>query len=114
MDAVSHSYTGVVRSFGKTPTNEEPPTNKARRELKSGWPQTWDEEGFMILSLGKRILLLLMPCILAWSTITVDAGAQQSESSSYTGQGSPLTAQELQSLVAPIALYPDALVAQIL
>jgi hypothetical protein len=33
---------------------------------------------------------------------------------SYTGQGVPATAEELQSLVAPIALYPDALVAQIL
>ena len=35
-------------------------------------------------------------------------------SSSYPGQGAPMTASELQSLVAPIALYPDALVAQIL
>ncbi|MBV8073661.1 MAG: DUF3300 domain-containing protein [Acidobacteriaceae bacterium] len=34
--------------------------------------------------------------------------------SSYTGQGAPVSAQELQSLVAPIALYPDSLVAQIL
>jgi hypothetical protein len=33
---------------------------------------------------------------------------------SYSGQGVPATAEELQSLVAPIALYPDALVAQIL
>src|SRR5271166_1205673 len=32
----------------------------------------------------------------------------------YSGQGTPATAAELQSLVAPIALYPDALVAQIL
>jgi hypothetical protein len=35
-------------------------------------------------------------------------------SSGYPGQGAPMTAQELQALVAPIALYPDALVAQIL
>ena len=34
--------------------------------------------------------------------------------SNYPGQGVPATAEELQSLVAPIALYPDALVAQIL
>src|SRR5271167_1123264 len=33
---------------------------------------------------------------------------------SYPGQGAPATAEELQSMVAPIALYPDALVAQIL
>jgi hypothetical protein len=32
----------------------------------------------------------------------------------YPGQGAPETPEELQSLVAPIALYPDALVAQIL
>lgn len=35
-------------------------------------------------------------------------------SSSYTGQGAPMSQQELDSLVSPIALYPDALVAQIL
>ncbi len=35
-------------------------------------------------------------------------------SSDYPGQGTPASAEELQSLVAPIALYPDALVAQIL
>ena len=34
--------------------------------------------------------------------------------SSYTGQGAPLTTEEIDSLVSPIALYPDALVAQIL
>ena len=33
---------------------------------------------------------------------------------SHPGQGAPETAEELQALVAPIALYPDALVAQIL
>jgi Protein of unknown function (DUF3300) len=34
--------------------------------------------------------------------------------SGYSGQGVPETANELQALIAPIALYPDALVAQIL
>ena len=66
----------------------------------------------MFLSLGKRLLSLLIPCVLVWSTGSIDASAQQSPS--YTGQGAPLSDQELQSLVAPIALYPDALVAQIL
>ncbi len=42
------------------------------------------------------------------------APASEPSSSGSTGQGAPLSAQELQSLVAPIALYPDALVAQIL
>ena len=36
------------------------------------------------------------------------------EANSYSGQGAPLSAEELQALVAPIALYPDALVAQVL
>jgi Protein of unknown function (DUF3300) len=40
--------------------------------------------------------------------------AYQSTASSYPGQGAPATAEKLQSVVAPIALYPDALVAQIL
>ena len=40
--------------------------------------------------------------------------AAQSAPSSSTGQGAPLSEQELDSLVSPIALYPDALVAQIL
>ena len=38
----------------------------------------------------------------------------QQPSSGYSGQGAPLSADELQQLAAPIALYPDALVAQIL
>jgi uncharacterized membrane protein YgcG len=37
-----------------------------------------------------------------------------SMSSDYSGQGVPLQPEEIQSLVAPIALYPDPLVAQIL
>ena len=43
-----------------------------------------------------------------------EAAPATSSASGYTGQGVPATAEELQSLVAPIALYPDALVAQIL
>ena len=38
----------------------------------------------------------------------------QTGQTGYAGQGAPLSAQELQQLVAPIALYPDSLVAQIL
>jgi hypothetical protein len=40
--------------------------------------------------------------------------ATDTTASSYPGQGVPATAEELQALVAPIALYPDALVAQVL
>src|SRR5271154_6817442 len=43
-----------------------------------------------------------------------DAGAAPSANSGAPTEGAPLSDTELQSLVAPIALYPDALVAQIL
>src|SRR5271167_1333359 len=60
-------------------------------------------------SLGLSILL-----ILTIGPGNVTSMAYQSTTSSYPGQGVPATADELQSVVAPIALYPDALVAQIL
>jgi hypothetical protein len=43
-----------------------------------------------------------------------EAQAQQPGSGGNSGLGAPLSAQELQQLTAPIALYPDALLAQIL
>src|SRR5271167_3499716 len=60
-------------------------------------------------SLGLSILL-----ILTIGPGNVTSMAYQSAASTYPGQGVPATTDELQSLVAPIALYPDALVAQIL
>jgi len=60
-------------------------------------------------SLGLSILL-----ILTIGPGNVTSMAYQSTTSSYPGQGVPATADELQSVVAPIALYPDSLVAQIL
>ena len=45
---------------------------------------------------------------------STETAPTDSTASTYPGQGVPATAEELQSLVAPIALYPDALVAQIL
>jgi hypothetical protein len=52
--------------------------------------------------------------LLIIGTMPLAAEAQTADSSTYSGQGVPLTAEELQPLVAPIALYPDSLVAQIL
>jgi hypothetical protein len=48
--------------------------------------------------------------------LPVASGGQQEGSAppGYSGQGAPLQANDLQQLVAPIALYPDALVAQVL
>src|SRR5260370_22695692 len=67
------------------------------------------------MKLSKQVLILLLCCLLVRFTA-------QAESFGPTGQSSeqPPTPpvqhspQELQQLVAPIALYPDALVAQIL
>src|ERR1700723_3134484 len=44
----------------------------------------------------------------------VRAQAAQTGQTGYSGRGVPLTADELQQLAAPIAVYPDALVAQVL
>src|SRR5664279_6054353 len=79
----------------------------------------------MNVTLSKRILSAAMCLALIAFTTPVEAGASMlyqeaapasssSATSQYPGQGVPATAEELQSLVAPIALYPDALVAQIL
>jgi hypothetical protein len=71
-------------------------------------------ENNMISTLTKKILSTTLSLLLVISTAPLGAVAQDSGSAGYSGQGVPLTADELQALVAPIALYPDALVAQIL
>jgi uncharacterized membrane protein YgcG len=79
----------------------------------------------MNVTLARRVLSIGLGIALIAVTMPIDAGAMMfyqdpqaatapASSSSYPGQGAPMTAEELQSLVAPIALYPDALVAQIL
>ena len=72
--------------------------------------------------LDKKSLAYLLSLALIIATVprvASEAQEQQgapppSSSSGYSGQGAPQTPEELQNLVAPIALYPDALVAQIL
>ena len=77
-----------------------------------------------------RILPFLLSIVMVFVTMPSGAGtlvvdqdtAQQAPVSTsasaaspeYSGQGAPMSAEELHSLVAPIALYPDALVAQVL
>src|SRR6266481_5226716 len=71
----------------------------------------------MIRTVTKQLLSTALSFLLVITATPFEAGAQQpaqQESSGYSGQGVPLTAEELQQLVAPIALYPDALVAQVL
>jgi hypothetical protein len=68
----------------------------------------------MIRTFTKQLLSTTLSLLLVIGTTPLGAGAQQTGSTAYSGQGVPLTAEELQQLVAPIALYPDSLVAQIL
>jgi Protein of unknown function (DUF3300) len=69
----------------------------------------------MSCNVAKKICSCSLSCLLliALGPHQV-ASQQQGLPPGYTGQGAPLSAQDLQQLVAPIALYPDALVAQIL
>lgn len=72
----------------------------------------------MNVTLVKKVLSATLCGTLIALTTPTTAVAYQSQTppaaTDYSGQGAPLTAAELQGLVAPIALYPDALVAQIL
>jgi Protein of unknown function (DUF3300) len=62
----------------------------------------------------KRFLSMALSFLLVINAIPFEAEGQQPAPTGYSGQGAPLSANELQQLTAPIALYPDALVAQIL
>jgi Protein of unknown function (DUF3300) len=71
----------------------------------------------MIRTFTKQLLSTTLSFLLVITTAPLEAEGQQPAppgSTGYSGQGAPLSAEELQQLVAPIALYPDALVAQIL
>src|SRR6201982_388705 len=67
------------------------------------------------MKLSKRLSILALCCLLVQFTAQADSydptGQSKEQSPAPAPQQSP---QELQQLVAPIALYPDALVAQIL
>src|SRR5580698_5253883 len=72
----------------------------------------------MIRTFAKQLLSTTLSLLLFIGTTPLGAEAQQTGSTAgstaYSGQGLPQTAEELQQMVAPIALYPDSLVAQIL
>lgn len=70
----------------------------------------------MIKTFMKQPLSAVLSFLLVVNTVPLEAQDQQpapAGSAGYSGQGAPMSADELQQLVAPIALYPDALVAQI-
>ncbi|MGB8784565.1 MAG: DUF3300 domain-containing protein [Terriglobales bacterium] len=65
---------------------------------------------------AKKILSIVLSFILVTVSPHILYGYQAPASApaNDSGEGAPLSASQLQALVAPIALYPDALVAQIL
>src|ERR1700751_1625241 len=69
----------------------------------------------MINTLAKQLFSTTLSLLLVMAA-GPDAGAQQpaQQGAGHSGQGAPLSADELHQLLAPIALYPDSLVAQIL
>jgi Protein of unknown function (DUF3300) len=68
----------------------------------------------MIGTFTKQMLSAALSLLFVIATTPLEAGGQQAGTTGYSGQGVPLSADQLQQLAAPIALYPDALVAQIL
>ena len=71
----------------------------------------------MANTLTKPLLSTTLSLLLVIAATPYGAGAQQpapQAATGYSGQGAPLSGDELQQLLAPIALYPDSLVAQIL
>jgi hypothetical protein len=62
----------------------------------------------------QKVVSVLMSFLLVLTTNPVGASAQNSSSSGTQKEYGTLSAEELDGIVAPIALYPDALVAQIL
>jgi Protein of unknown function (DUF3300) len=69
------------------------------------------------LSLGLSVLLAFSIGPGAATSMALQSSgtaASGTSASTYSGQGVAATAEELQAVVAPIALYPDALVAQVL
>jgi hypothetical protein len=72
----------------------------------------------MIRTFMKQLLSMVLVPLLVFTAVPFEAAGQQPApapaDTGYSGQGAPLSAEELQQLAAPIALYPDALVAQIL
>jgi hypothetical protein len=69
----------------------------------------------MNLKLSKQVLAVLLSCLLVQFTARAGSNGQTGQSNEQS-PAPPVkqSPQELQQLVAPIALYPDALVAQVL
>ena len=77
------------------------------RDSNSSVPEGKD----MLATFAKQLLATALSILMILTTSPLEVQAQQE---GYSGQGAPLSGDELQQLVAPIALYPDSLVAQVL
>jgi hypothetical protein len=71
----------------------------------------------MNINSSKRVLTVLLCCLLVQFAAQADSYSptdQSNEQAPATASAPQLSPQQIQQLVAPIALYPDALVAQVL
>jgi hypothetical protein len=71
----------------------------------------------MTNNFAKQFLSVALSCLLVVTTGPIKLAGQETPAAGSTGnsgQPAPFTAEALQQMVAPIALYPDALVAQVL
>ncbi len=68
----------------------------------------------MIRTFMKRMVATALSFLLIFPAVPGRDAGQQPAPPGPSGQGAPLSGEELQQILAPIALYPDALVAQIL
>jgi len=68
----------------------------------------------MNTKLSKQILAVILSCLLVQFTAQAGSNGPTGQSSESQAPPAKQSPQELQQLVAPVALYPDALVAQVL
>jgi Protein of unknown function (DUF3300) len=104
------------RRAGRSTGNYPPPFFREGRCRSGLTGQTFfaHGDGNMSRTLVKQLLATALTYALVLGTMPLELQAQAPPSGEYSGQGAPLSGDELQQLVAPIALYPDSLVAQIL
>jgi hypothetical protein len=68
----------------------------------------------MTVSFSRRVLSVELSVLLILGGLPLASSAQEQGQQASTNDVAPFSAPDLQKLVAPIALYPDALVAQVL
>lgn len=62
----------------------------------------------------QKAVAVLMSFLLVLTTFVVEVSAENAPASGTQEEYGPLCSEELEGIIAPIALYPDPLVAQIL